>query len=110
MSNPNLNDTDLPKVHDFDRLIHEPARLTILLHLFVLKSADYVFLTRQTGLTWGNLSAHLTKLEEAGYIKIEKKFVERKPYTLVHLTVKGRTAFRAYQRRMKHMFDGLDDF
>ncbi|MFX1474679.1 MAG: transcriptional regulator [Promethearchaeota archaeon] len=110
MTGSNPSDQELPSVQDIDRLIHEPARLTILIHLYVLKSADYVFLTQQTGLTWGNLSAHLAKLEEAGYIKIEKKFVDRRPYTLVHLTEQGRAAFRAYQRQMKHLFEELDEF
>jgi len=59
---------------DINLLIHAPARLTILSILYVIESADMVFLLRQTGLTWGNLSTHLSKLEEAGYNQIDKSF------------------------------------
>ena len=96
---------DLPSVVDIDRVIHEPARLTIMAHLFVLKKADFLFLKQQTGLTWGNLSSHLTKLETAGYVKIEKIFVERKPHTIAHLTKEGRAAFQKYRKSMKEVFD-----
>ena len=58
---------DLPDLSDIDRLIHEPARLVVMALLSVVQSADFLFLLRQTGLTQGNLSSHLSKLEEAGY-------------------------------------------
>ena len=96
---------DLPSVVDIDRVIHEPARLTIMAHLFVLNKADFLFLKQQTGLTWGNLSSHLTRLEAAGYVKIEKIFVERKPHTIAHLTKEGRSAFLKYRKSMKRVFD-----
>src|SRR5438309_7123754 len=73
-----------------DRLIHEPARLAILTVLSAVKAADFVFLQRTTGLTKGNLSSHLTKLEEAGLVRIEKTFVHKKPNTSVALTPSGR--------------------
>lgn len=73
-----------------DRLIHEPGRLAILTVLSSVKSADFVFLQRTTGLTKGNLSSHLTKLEEAGLVQIEKRFVLKKPNTNVELTKVGR--------------------
>lgn len=92
-----------------DRAIHEPARLLITAHLYVVESADYVFLMQNTGLTWGNLSSHLSKLESAGYVEITKEFVERKPHTMVKLTPEGRTAFDAYRRQMKALFDDLPD-
>ena len=60
-----------PELHplaDINQIIHAPARLMVLTYLYVVESADYVFLMHLTGLTWGNLSTHLTKLEEAGYI------------------------------------------
>lgn len=72
-----------------DRLIHEPGRLAILSVLSSVKSADFVFLQRTTGLTKGNLSSHLTKLEEAGLVAIEKRFVLKKPNTNVELTSDG---------------------
>jgi DNA-binding MarR family transcriptional regulator len=73
-----------------DRLIHEPGRLAILTVLSSVESADFVFLQRTTGLTKGNLSSHLTKLEEAGLVEIEKRFVRKKPNTNVALTAVGR--------------------
>jgi len=90
-----------------DRVIHEPARLTIMAHLYVIESADFLFLMQQTGLTFGNLSAHLSKLEAAGYIKIVKEFVGKKPHTMLVLTNKGRTAFEAYRKNMKEFFNDL---
>ena len=73
-----------------DRLIHEPARLAIMTVLSSVKAADFVFLQRTTGLSKGNLSSHLTKLEEAGLLKIEKRFVNKKPNTNVELTPVGK--------------------
>jgi DNA-binding transcriptional ArsR family regulator len=73
-----------------DRLIHEPGRLAILTVLSSVRDADFVFLQRTTGLTKGNLSSHLTKLEDAGLVAIEKRFVHRKPNTNVALTALGR--------------------
>ena len=73
-----------------DRLIHEPGRLAILTVLSSVNDADFVFLQRTTGLTKGNLSSHLTKLEDAGLVEIRKRFVNRKPNTNVALTAVGR--------------------
>ncbi len=73
-----------------DRLIHEPARLAIMTVLSSVQAADFVFLQRSTGLTKGNLSSHLTKLEDAGLVKIEKRFLNKKPNTNVELTPVGR--------------------
>ena len=100
---------DLQPLADIDRLIHEPARLMILALLYVVESGDFTFLLRQTGLTWGNLSSHLSKLEEAGYIDIEKKFVGKKPHTMLRLTDEGRAAFREYRQSMKQVLDDLPD-
>jgi len=79
-------DPEKHPLSDIDQMIHAPARLMMLSYLYVVESADYVFLMRQTGLTWGNLSTHLTKLEEAGYVEIEKEFRGKKPHTTVSLT------------------------
>lgn len=86
---------------EIDRLIHEPARLSVMAVLYVIDSADFTFLMNQTGLTWGNLSAHLSKLEEAGYIQVEKSFKGRRPNTNLQLTANGRQAFDEYVRKMK---------
>ncbi len=69
-----------------DRLIHEPARLAILTVLSGVKDADFIFLARTTGLTKGNLSSHLSKLEDAGLLKIDKRFVHRKSLTTASLS------------------------
>ncbi|MGD8922080.1 MAG: transcriptional regulator [Candidatus Zixiibacteriota bacterium] len=92
-----------------DRTIHEPARLMIMAYLYVVDSADFLFLERQTGLTRGNLSSHLTKLETAGYVEITKEFVEKIPRTILRLTPTGRAAFQEYRQSMREILDGLPD-
>ena len=92
-----------------DRTIHEPARLMIMAYLYVVDSADFLFLERQTGLTRGNLSSHLTRLEAAGYVEITKEFVEKIPRTILRLTPTGRAAFQQYRQGMKEILDGLPD-
>jgi DNA-binding MarR family transcriptional regulator len=91
----------LRELADLDRVIHEPARLMIVATLYVVKEADFLYLHRQTELTKGNLSSHLAKLEEAGYVKIEKTFRGKIPFTLCGLTKKGRAAFEAYEAAVK---------
>jgi DNA-binding MarR family transcriptional regulator len=100
---------DLEPIADIDRLIHEPARLMILAHLYVVESADFLFLTRQTGLTPGNLSSHVSKLEDTGYVEVIKEFVDKKPHTMLRLTGEGRNAFREYVQSMKKVFNGLSE-
>jgi DNA-binding MarR family transcriptional regulator len=90
-----------------DRLIHEPSRYTLMAYLYVVEVADFLFLIRQTGMTWGNLSAHLSKLEAAGYVAIEKEFLGKKPHTTVRLTDQGRNAFEEYRGNMKMVLDNL---
>ncbi len=92
---------------NIDRLIHEPTRLMIMTQLYVVESADFLFLQHQLQMTPGNLSSHLSKLEEAGYVEIVKEFIERKPHTALKLTRKGRNAFKEYQRNLKQVFNGL---
>ena len=109
MTNREARDTELPPIPKIDKTIHEPARLMIMAYLFVVESADFLFLQRQTGLTWGNLSSHLSKLENAGYVAIEKEFLDKKPHTTLHLTDKGRTAFQEYRESMKQVFEDLPE-
>jgi len=90
-----------------DRLIHEPSRYILMAYLYVVEVADFLFLLRQTGMTWGNLSAHVSKLEAAGYVAIEKEFLGKKPHTIVRLTDQGRNAFEEYRRNMKRVLDNL---
>ncbi len=84
-----------------DRVLHEPARLVIATILSVVENADFLYLQRETGLTKGNLSFHLAKLEEAGYVAIEKTYKGRIPLTLVRLTEAGAAALREYRGRIK---------
>ena len=98
---------DVQPLTTVDKVIHEPARLNIMAHLYVIDSADFLFMMRQTGLTFGNLSAHMSKLEAAGYIKIIKEFVGKKPHTMLKLTEKGKKAFDEYRKQMKQFFNEI---
>ena len=98
---------DFPSVSSIDKLIHEPARLLLMANLDVVESADFLYLMTQTGLSFGNLSSHMSKLESAGFIKVDKEFVEKKPVTRLSLTDEGRSAFNEYKTRMKHLFSEL---
>lgn len=91
----------LRHIADVDRVIHEPARLVIVSLLYALKEADFVFLQRESQLTRGNLSSHLARLEEAGYVRIEKTFRGKIPLTLCTLTRAGRAAFEGYRQAFK---------
>lgn len=102
-------DADQLPIADIDRLIHEPSRFLIIAHLYVVENADFLFLIRQTGMTWGNLSAHLSKLEAAGYVAIEKEFLDKKPHTTVRLTEEGRNSFENYRKHMRSVLDSLPD-
>ena len=92
---------------DVDRLVHEPARLAVMSLLYVIDSADFTFLMNQTGLTWGNLSAHMCKFEEAGYVEVEKSFKGRRPNTSFRLTPQGKAAFHEYTVKMRQVFKDL---
>lgn len=92
-----------------DRLIHEPARLKLIALLYVLESADFTFLMNQTGMTWGNLSSHMTRLEEAGYLQVAKSFKGKRPNTMLKLTEKGRRAFQDYRKGMQQFFEEVPE-
>lgn len=109
MTIPEASSEDQLSIASIDRTIHEPARFMIMSYLYVVESADFLFLMRQTGLTFGNLSSHLSKLEAAGYIAIEKEFVGKKPHTMVRLTDEGKAAFQEYRQSMKQVLDELSD-
>lgn len=83
-----------------DRLIHEPARLILMANLYVVDEADFLYLSRQTGLTAGNISSHMAKLEDAGYVEVTKGFAGRKPRTVYRLTTDGRKAFDEHKERL----------
>jgi DNA-binding transcriptional ArsR family regulator len=88
---------------ELDRLIHEPARLAVLSALSACASADFLFLQRLTGLTKGNLSSHLGKLEDAGLVRVEKDFVGKTPRTRVSLTADGRARVDAHWRELDRL-------
>jgi len=92
---------------DIDKLVHEPARLMILSYLSVINSADFTFLMKQTELTRGNLSSHISKLEEASYVKVSKEFVDKIPRTLIRITTKGKNALKKYRDKMQNVIDSI---
>jgi DNA-binding MarR family transcriptional regulator len=83
---------------ELDRLIHEPSRLRLVAELYVVDEADFSYISKRTGLTAGNLSSHMTRLEDAGYIEMTKSFVGKRPRTTYRLTQRGRSAFEAHRR------------
>jgi DNA-binding MarR family transcriptional regulator len=93
---------------EVDKTVHEPARLMLLSILSVLDQADFVFLHHLTGLTRGNLSTHMSRLEESGYVRVEKAFVDRRPVTGLSITQEGRAALAAYRATMKQFLDELE--
>jgi DNA-binding transcriptional ArsR family regulator len=85
---------------DVDRLIHEPARLAILTVLSACESADFLFLQSATGLTKGNLSVQISRLEEAGLVCVEKRLRRKKTWTTISLAERGRVQVAAYWQTM----------
>lgn len=90
-----------------DRLLHEPSRLMIVTILYPIEQADFLYLLRETAFTRGNLSTHLMKLEEAGYLEIEKTYLGKKPQTLLRLTPQGRKAFDEYRNQLKSIMEQI---
>ena len=98
-----MESTPFEQFANLDRRVHDPARLAILTALSACERADFLFLQRITGLTKGNLSSHLSKLEEAGLAEIEKRFVEKTTQTLVRLIRGGRQAIEGYWKEMEDL-------
>jgi DNA-binding HxlR family transcriptional regulator len=94
----------LSNISDVDRVIHEPSRLLLVALLSSVESADFLFLLKESKLTKGNLSVHLTRLEEAGYLVVKKSFREKIPHTEFRLTPKGR-AFEQYRKSLGPIFE-----
>jgi len=88
---------DLQALAGVERLVHEPGRLLVLACLSVVTRADFLYVMRETGLSQGNLSSHLAKLEAAGYVSVEKTFAGKMPRTVLQLTDRGREALRTYR-------------
>lgn len=109
MADQKERNIEVNKLTDIDPLIHAPARLLVMTYLYVVESLDFVYLKRVTDLSWGNLSTHLTKLEDAGYVKMNKSFQDKKPKTMIQLTKKGRKAFRSYKDEMQQVLGEIPD-
>ena len=82
--------------HKINKIIHSPIRLAIVSTLVTVEKSDFNYLKEITKASDGNLSTHLKKLQEVGYIEVEKKFVGNKPKTVYRLSEKGRDEFSAY--------------
>ena len=93
-----------PELPEVDRLIHEPSRYNIMALLYVVARAEFLFVQNRLRLTPGNLSAHVSKLEGAGYMVVEKEFKGKKPRTFLRLSSSGRKAFEEYRSRMREVF------
>jgi DNA-binding transcriptional ArsR family regulator len=93
--------TKIQRLAEIDRIIHEPTRLMVVALLAAVKEADFPYLHHSTRLTKGNLSVHLSKPEEAGYVEIEKTFRGKYPLTICRLTERGREVLDNYRKVMK---------
>jgi DNA-binding transcriptional ArsR family regulator len=101
--------SNLRSISDVNRLIHEPSRTIIMAILAAVESADFLYLQRETGLTKGNLSVHLSKLEEAGYVNIEKTYRSKIPLTLCRMTEDGHKAFDVYRNHLKRFVENTKE-
>jgi len=99
--------TPFEYLQSLNRLVHEPARLAILVALSACDKADFLFLLNITGLTKGNLSSHLSKLEQAGLVEIEKKFEGKTPVTYIKLTLQGKEALKEYWKSVDKVPRGI---
>ena len=107
MSDESGDGTRRQGLTEVNRILHEPARLLIATMLYAVDAADFLYLLRESGLSKGNLSSHLSRLEAAGYVSIEKTFRGKIPLTITRLTGSGREAFRAYRDHLKRVVDTL---
>jgi DNA-binding MarR family transcriptional regulator len=100
--------SEAPNIPDFDRLIHEPSRLAIVAVLYACERADFTYLLNATELTKGNLSSHVKKLEEAGYVDIHKGYKGNYPYRTYALTKLGRKKFEEYRKQVVKLAKQFD--
>jgi DNA-binding PadR family transcriptional regulator len=96
----------MPELPELNPVIHGKLRLALLSLLTGVEEAEFTWLRAKTGSTDGNLGAQLLKLEEAGYVSVEKKFVQRKPQTLYRMTEAGREALTEYVQALKQLLGG----
>ena len=96
----------MPELPELNPVIHGKLRLALLSLLIGVEEAEFTWLRAKTGSTDGNLGAQLLKLEEAGYVTVEKKFVQRKPQSIYRMTEAGRLALTEYVRALKQLLGG----
>jgi len=96
----------MPELPELNPVIHGKLRLALLSLLSGVEVAEFTWLRAKTGSTDGNLGAQLAKLEEAGYVAVEKQFVQRKPQTLYRMTEAGRGALTEYVQALKQLLGG----
>lgn len=96
-------------IPEIDIRIHEPARLRVLVLLSMVDEADFMYVLRQTGLSRGNLSVQMVRLEEAGFVQVERGLDGRRPRTTYSLSAGGRRALREYRRTLQSLLDALPD-
>ncbi len=101
--------SDHPAIPELDAFLHEPARLRVLALLCLVDQADFMYLTRQTGMSRGNLSVQMTKLESAGFVALERQLESNRARTCYSLTPSGRQALVAYKASLRPLFDALPD-
>lgn len=94
---------------ELDVLLHEPARLRVLVLLAAVEHADFMWLLRQSGLSRGNLSVQMGRLQEAGVVEVERELVGNRPRTSYRLSVDGLQALRAYKRAMQALLAAIPD-
>ena len=97
---------ELPPIDD---LLHEPARLRLLVFLSVVKRTDFTYLLKLSGMSKGNLSVQMNKLGDAEMVRIDKSFQGKRPRTMYELTAQGRKALRTYKKNMKMILAALPD-
>ena len=99
----------MPELPELNPVIHGKLRLAVLSLLMTVEEAEFTWLRTRTGSTDGNLGAQMAKLEEAGYVAVEKKFVQRKPQTLYRMTEAGRQALAEYVQALKQLLGASMD-
>ncbi len=99
--------SDIQRATVVDRLIHEPSRMLIMAILYAGGQVSFLYLLHETGLTKGNLSNHLSRLEQGGYIQIKKSFRGKVPQTMLNITTEGRSAFQTYRKQLKLLAEAL---
>jgi DNA-binding transcriptional ArsR family regulator len=97
---------DIPEI---DALLHEPARLRLLAFLSVVRSIDFTFLLKLSGLSRGNLSVQMSRLADAKLVRIDKSFEGNRPKTVYRLTARGTNALRNYKKNMQAILAALPD-